>query len=578
MNDNDQTVMLSLNKRNGLSGRSWADDDFTAVEADAADFNAGLASMGFIRAAIRRSVRIWGAIAVAGMLIGSAVYVSTPHAAQASTTLILTVGPEPVAGTAIQDDVAMAQSRAVAGLVVHKLGLPQSASSFAGTYTATPVTDRVMLITVSAPSSNDAVTWANAVAAEFLKYRAKYLESQQQQVFLALNRQLNQAKQQINGLNSQIRRLSAHPRSHAQQDTLIRLQAQRNQAVSALTTLEQNVNSNRATTQGTTAAETTNSGVLDAAAPIPPHSKLKRLILYAAVGFIGGLALGLGFVVIRALISDRLYRRDDVARALGAPVKLSVGAVRLGRWRPGKHGLAAARNINVQRIVAFLGRTVSTRSRGGAALAIVPVDDPQVAALSLISLAVSLAEQGKQVVVADLADDTPAAGLLGAGEPGVRPVSVHDIRLIVAIPEPDDAAPVGPLGRASTQPRRSPFTEAVTAACASSDVLLTLAPLDPSVGGEHLGTWAADAVVVITAGRSSWTKIQAAGEMVWLADTHLVSGVLVGADASDDSLGVVRRPEGGHEAQAVKDSLHPDGEESFITPDWGTAGRRSRDR
>jgi len=578
MNDKDQAFVLPLNKRNGQPDRSWADDDFTAVEDGAADFNAGLASVGFIRAAIRRSARIWGAIAVAGMLIGCAVSIATPHAAQASTTLLLTVGPEPVAGTAIQNDAAMAQSRAVAELVVRKLGLPQSASSFVGTYTATPVTDRVMRITVSAPSGNDAVTWANAVAAEFLQYRAKYLESQQQEVFLALNQQLNQAKQQINSMTSQIRRLSSQHRSPAQQRTLIRLEAQRNQAVSALTTLEQNVNSTRATTQGTTAAETKNSGVLDAAALIPPHSKLKRLILYAAVGLVGGLALSLGFIVIRALISDRLYRRDDVARALGAPVKLSVGAVRLGRWRPGKHGLAAAQNMNVRRIVAFLGRTVSIRSRGGAALAVVPVDDPQVAALSLISLAVSLAEQGKQVVVADLADGTPAAGLLGSRNPGIRPVTVYDTRLIVAIPEPDDAAPVGPLGRTSTQAQRSPFTEAVTAACSSSDVLLTLAPLDPSVGGEHLGTWAADAVVVITAGRSSWTKIQAAGEMVRLADTRLVSGVLVGADASDDSLGVVRTPEGGHEAQVVTDSLHPDGEESFIAPDWGTAGRRPRDR
>ena len=43
------------------------------------------------------------------------------------------------------------------------------------------------------------------------------------------------------------------------------------------------------------------------------------------MGLIAGLVLGLGIVVIRALLSDRLYRRDDVARALGAPVKLSVG-------------------------------------------------------------------------------------------------------------------------------------------------------------------------------------------------------------------------------------------------------------
>ena len=67
--------------------------------------------------------------------------------------------------------------------------------------------------------------------------------------------------------------------------------------------------------------------MLDTAAPIP-HSRLKLAIVYAVTGLIAGLALGMGIVVVRALVSDRLRRRDDIAQALGAPVKLSVGAVR----------------------------------------------------------------------------------------------------------------------------------------------------------------------------------------------------------------------------------------------------------
>src|SRR5215831_10933588 len=131
MKDDDQTVTLSLNRQTDLSpnrqtdlpGRFWVYDDFTAAEDVPADFNASLVS---IKAAIRRSARLWVALAVAGFLIGSAAYVASPHAAQASTTILLTVGPEAVPGTAIQDDQAIAQSRAVAGPVVHKLGLPQS--------------------------------------------------------------------------------------------------------------------------------------------------------------------------------------------------------------------------------------------------------------------------------------------------------------------------------------------------------------------------------------------------------------------------------------------------------------------
>lgn len=574
MNDNDQAFTLSLNKHNDLPRRFWVDDDSPATGEEPADLNAGLTDLGFIRAAIRRSARFLGAMAVAGLLIGSAVYVASPHAAQASTTLLLTVGPEAAPGTAIQDDQVIAQSRAVAGLVVHKLRLSQSVSSFLGSYTATALTDRVLLITVNAPSSNEAVAWASAIAAEFLRYRAEQLNGAQQQEFNSLDQQVNQAKQQVDTINSQISKLSAQPRTPAQHAALTRLRTRLTQASSALSVLQGSVDNTRAASQETTASEVGASGVLDAAAPVPPHSKLKHLILYGAVGFVGGLVLALAIVVIRALISDRLRRRDDIARALGAPVKLSVGNIPLSRWRPGQRGLVAAGNADIQRIVTYLGRAMSTRSRGGTALAVVPVDDPQVATLSLVSLAESCAQQGMQVIVADLASGAPAAGLLGSREPGVHPVTVDGARFIVAIPEPDDAVPVGPLGRASAQGQPSSFTEAVTAACASSDVLLTLAPLDPSLGGEHLASWTTDVVVLITAGRSSWTKIHAVGEMIRLAGARLVSAVLVGADKTDDSLGVVRTSEAGHDGQAVKENPHPDGKDLFITADRGTGGRR----
>jgi hypothetical protein len=65
-----------------------------------------------------------------------------------------------------------------------------------------------------------------------------------------------------------------------------------------------------------------------------------------------------------------------------------------------------------------------------------------------------------------------------------------------------------------------------------------LAALDPSLASDHLQTWARDAVVVVTAGRSSWTKIHAVGELIRLAGTRLVCAVLVGADKTDESLGV----------------------------------------
>ena len=280
------------------------------------------------------------------------------------------------------------------------------------------------------------------------------------------------------------------------------------------------------------------SAVLDPASPIPPHSHLKHLLLYAGGGLIIGLILGMGIIVLRALLSDRLRRRDDVAQALGAPVKLSVPAMR--GWLPGRGARVSDRYM--QRIVAYLRDAVPAGSSGTAALAVVPVDDPRVAAQSVVSLAESCAQQGRRVVVADLCSGAPAAMLLGAKGPGVHTASVDGARLVAAVPDPAEFAPVGPLR--PTSPRAQPGDAGeLAAACASADLLLTLITLDPSVGGDHLATWAPEAVVMVTAGRSSWTKIHAVGEMIRLAGTRLVSAVLVGADKTDESLGVAPAPE-----------------------------------
>jgi hypothetical protein len=69
-------------------------------------------------------------------------------------------------------------------------------------------------------------------------------------------------------------------------------------------------------------------------------------------------------------------------------------------------------------------------------------------------------------------------------------------------------------------------------------VLLTFATLDPAFGGDHLGTWANNVVIVVTAGESSAEKVYSVGEMIRRSGTRLDSVVLIGADKTDESLGV----------------------------------------
>ena len=171
---------------------------------------------------------------------------------------------------------------------------------------------------------------ANAVATAFLQVRADELLSEQELTRESLEQQIGQVKQDISSLNSQISRLSAESVSPAQQSQLSSLRTKRSQATSTLTALKQALVSEQTNTQPTVAADARGAVVLDAATPLP-HSQLKHLLLYALIGLFVGVVLGVGVVLIRALVSNRLRRRDDVAQALGAPVKLSVGRVRPSR-------------------------------------------------------------------------------------------------------------------------------------------------------------------------------------------------------------------------------------------------------
>ena len=539
MND-DPDRMIVRSNGNGMGEyvpeRLWTLDDFSADgEPAATELTGGLVNLKFITAALRRHAKFWCATAAIGLIVGCAFYFKSPPTYQATTSLWLTPGPYENSQTAANDYVAMGETRTVAGLAVQQLGLPESAASFLAAYKVTPLTERLVVITASAHSSNQAVLYTQAAAAAFLKFRAQEMETQQAQVLAALNQQVNQAQQRLNSINSQIHQLQAQSASSAQ---LKSLQEEQAQAEISLSQSQQDASGTRAGNGAATEAAVKGSAVLDPAIPLA-HSRLKPLIFDAAVGFIVGLTIGMALVVIQAVVSDRLRRRDDVAHALGAPVRLSVGAPRQRRWLP----VRRAAKADIQRIAVHLRHAVPGSSRNPASLAVVPMDDPQVPALSLVALAVSCASEGKQVVIADLCSGAPAARLLGAAGPGVRAVVAQDAQLVVAVPERDDLAPLGPLHRESVPAERSGFAEAVADACASANLLLTLATVDPSLGAEHLTTWATDAVAVVTAGRSSWEKVHGVAELVRLSGTRLVSAVLIGADKTDESIGIVQAPE-----------------------------------
>jgi capsular polysaccharide biosynthesis protein len=536
--DKDQTATFSLNGNDGLPERLEAFDDFNAVGERPASSSSALVSLGFIRGALRRTMGFWCALAVLGLVIGVGVDIKFPPAFKASTSVLITYTPDENPTVAVLDDQAIAASRTVAEMAMGSLGVHESVGSFVAATTVTVVTERVLQITVSAPTSDEAVSRANAVAAAFLQLRASQLEIAQKLLLQSLQNQLGQDQQNVTAINSKISGLSAQSASPLPAKKLKSLQNQLTQAQNQVAIDQETLAEARDDT-GTLSA-ITGSTVLDPGYAFA-QSKLKGKLIYGVIGLIAGLAVGMGLVVVREITSDRLRRRDDVTHALGAPVRLSVDPVRLSRWRPGRRGLAAAGSVAVRRITSYLSAAEPRTARGAAALAVVPVDDPMVAALSVVSLAVSRAREGRKVIVADLASGAPVAALLHAKASGVRSISVRGVQLVLAVPDRDDLAPTGPIGQAPTDAQHSEFTAAVSSACGSAALLLTLVTLDPSVGAEHVATWATSAVAVVSVGRSSWARIRAVGEMMRLAGLPLSSAVLVGADQTDESLGVTER-------------------------------------
>jgi capsular polysaccharide biosynthesis protein len=536
-------VVFSPNDGNDELDRLGAYDDFALTESRSVDLSTGLVSLGFITSAIRRNAWFWSVLALLGLLVGFGVYVERPHGYQASASLLLTLSPYENNLTAVVDNQAIAQTSAVAVLAMHELRVQQSISSFLGTYTATSVTDRVLTITAIAPSANQAVLRATAVSNAFLQFRADELHTQQNLVLGSLDQQITQASQRVSSIAAQISQVSRQAGSPAQQSQLSRLRAEQADATARLTGIQQAVTTNQTTTQPALTAALKNSQVLSVT-PVP-YSRKKKLAIYGGLGLVAGLALGLGIVIVRAVVSDRLRRRDDIAYVLDAPVKLSIRAWPARRWLASWPGRAAERDLDMRRVIAHLRGAVARGSHGPAGLIVVAVDNARVVAQAVAALGASLASQGNQVVTADLSAGTHLAHLLGVRSPGVHPVSRNGATFAIAVPGRDHPAPVGPLPTAtwSTAPERS--AEALLSSNTPADLLLTLATLDPALGAAHLTTWATDAVVVVTAGRSSAERIHSVGEMIRLAGARLDSVVLIRADKSDESLGLMRRPAAG---------------------------------
>ena len=517
----------------------WADDDGLFDSERSASFPPdALVTFRFIRDALRRHLRIWLVMALVGLAGGLASTQVLPVASTSQTRLLITHRDGEDPAKAMATDVALATTHTVAQRAIDLLKLSVTPDDLLKEYSASNKTDRVLEITARAKTDAESTKLATVIAQVFLVYRKEQIALQD----APLRRDMAAADSDVNVAEQAVRATGddpkADPLAHPNSPEGVRLTAARErQTYVRQQLLDQSVQASRMNS----------SRVLDVASTVPVSAK-RTLAINAGTGLIVGLFLGLGFVIVRALISDRLWKRQDIAHALGARVRLSTGRPpRWQLWPPRYLRASQRRNPEVRLAVQHLEQRIFWGERPTPALSVVSVDDLRTCALTVASLAMSLAEDGKHVLVADLTESGGLAHMLGVKVPGTHEsrFSEPGRRIDVHLADPAGGPAQGAYLRLGDSSRPASSGDvALDSAWEVADLVLSLATLTPALGADHLATWASHAAVVVTAGRSTTAKIQATGEMLRLAGLEIDTAVVLRPDRTDEGVGVAEAEAG----------------------------------
>lgn len=285
----------------------------------------------FLRNSLRREWRTWVGLAGLGASLGMAAAILMPPSSTATVTLLM-AHPASIDGpAAIATDVSLLNTREVAARTVRELGLGLTPEGFQSAITAEPVTTQILTITISGPDDASAVARADALVTQYLDFRATQMSSLTSGLISGYNTRIAAMKEQVNVLTQQYKQFSEL--GAAGQGRADEILAQRAGLNAQINSTQQAIDNERLQTDAAVAS----THVVDAAHAVR-HSAKRAMVLDVGSGLIGGAALGIGLVLFRALTSDRLRRRQDVALALSAPVRFSVASdgpaeSRLGRLR-----------------------------------------------------------------------------------------------------------------------------------------------------------------------------------------------------------------------------------------------------
>ncbi|WGL53312.1 hypothetical protein P5P86_05660 [Nocardioides sp. BP30] len=290
-----------------------------------------VASISYLWAAMRRRWKTWVTLGVVGLVLGAGHAIAVPPEVSATATLYLShpAGTDPA--SAMQTDLSILRTRTVAERTIKALGLHSAPAVLQDRTTAVATTSTVMTLTVSAGTTDLALRGVRELASTYLTYRAAQLNAQADAQVSGYQDQITAAQQQINELTSQYDALSnGNTNQQAEAGDVL---SRRSQLSAQVISLQQQVDATALAADSVTKA----SHVLDPAAVVG-SSTIRRAVLLGLTGLVGGLAIGTAIVLFGALTSNRLRRREEVALAIGAPVRYAARRIRPGLL----HGATAA--------------------------------------------------------------------------------------------------------------------------------------------------------------------------------------------------------------------------------------------
>ncbi|WP_328940669.1 Wzz/FepE/Etk N-terminal domain-containing protein [Streptomyces sp. NBC_00250] len=352
--------------------------------------------------AVRRRRRLWSAMAVLGLVGGTAVAVLLPPPPTAVTKVLVAHQEDQPndPGTLIRTDAALLHTTRIAGSALRSLKSSEKPEDFMKEYEGVGLTNNLLQIDVTGDSDAEAVARAKALADAFVADHVRRIREAADAEAKALLDQRDRLRDDLAEVNRAIGEGSSEngPKASANMESLF---ARRAELTSQISDFGQRAAEARIGTPHLVAR----TQVVDAPRAVR-HSLPKAAATNGGIGIALGLALGLAVAAVGAVVADRPVLRREIAANLGASVIAELPRGTGGWWRRRRTRAARAR------LASSLARTM----RGSAEpMSLLELGSEHSTSMIALDLAGTLADEGPVVIVDGLpglrlADRRPKPG------------------------------------------------------------------------------------------------------------------------------------------------------------------------